>query len=84
MASRSVARAAGDRPDLRAQHLHAQHVGPLPANVFLAHVDDAFESEAGTGRGRGHAVLAGARLAITRGLPMRRVSSAWPSVLLIL
>ena len=62
MASRRRARAAGDRPDLRAQQLHAEHVGPLPADVFLAHVDHAVQSEAGAGRGRGHAVLAGARL----------------------
>ena len=54
------ARAAGDRPDFGAQQLHAEDVGPLPADVLLAHVDDALQPEAGAGRGRGHAVLAGA------------------------
>ncbi len=56
------ARAAGDRPHLGAQQLHAEHVGRLAANVFLAHVDDAVEAEVGTGGGGGHAVLAGAGL----------------------
>ena len=56
------ARAAADRPDLGPQELHAEDVGPLPADVFLAHVDDAFQAEAGAGRGGGHAVLAGAGL----------------------
>ena len=56
------ARAAGDRPDLGPQQLHAEDVGPLAADVFLAHVDDAFQAESGTGRGGGHAVLAGAGL----------------------
>ncbi len=56
------ARAAGHRPHLGAQQLHAEHVRPLPANVFLAHVDDALQAEVGTrGRGR-HAVLPGAGL----------------------
>ena len=56
------ARAAADRPDFGAQQLHAEHVGPLPADVFLAHVDHALQPEAGAGRGGGHAVLAGAGL----------------------
>ena len=54
------ARAAGDRPHFGPQQLHAEHVGRLPADVFLAHVDDAFEAEMGTGGGGGDAVLAGA------------------------
>ena len=62
MASRSVPRAAGDRPHFGPQQLHAEHVRPLAANVFLAHVDDAFQPEPGAGRGRGDAVLAGAGL----------------------
>ena len=55
-------RAAGDRADLGAQQLHAEDVGPLAADVLLAHVDDALQAEAGTGGGGGHAVLAGAGL----------------------
>ena len=62
MASRRVREPLRDRPDLRAEELHAEHVGPLPADVFLAHVDHAVQPEAGTGRGRGHAVLSGAGL----------------------
>ena len=56
------ARAAGDRPDLGPQQFHAEDVGPLPADVLLAHVDHALQAEAGAGRGGGHAVLAGAGL----------------------
>ena len=56
------ARARAHRPDLGTQQLHAEHVGLLPLDVALAHVDDAFQAEArGHGRGR-HAVLAGAGL----------------------
>ena len=62
MASRKRPRAAGDRPDFGPQQLHAEHVRLLAADVFLAHVDDALQAEAGTGRGGGHAVLAGAGL----------------------
>ena len=53
------ARAAAHRADLGAQQLHAEDVGPLPADVFLAHVDHAFQAEQCTGRGGGHAVLPG-------------------------
>ena len=62
MASRRVREPLRHRPHFGAQELHAEHVGPLAADVFLAHVDDAFEAEAGAGRGGGHAVLAGAGL----------------------
>ena len=55
-------RAAGHRPHLRPEELHAEDVGPLAADVFLAHVDHALQAEAGAGRGGGHAVLAGTRL----------------------
>ena len=55
-------RAAVDRPHLGPQELHAEDVGPLAADVFLAHVDHALETETGAGRGGGHAVLAGAGL----------------------
>ena len=62
MASRSVLRAAADGPHFRAEQLHAEDVRRLPANVLLAHIDDAIEAEMGTGGRRGHAVLAGAGL----------------------
>ena len=55
-------RAAGNRPHFRTQQPHAKDVGLLPANVFLAHVNDAFQPEPGTGGGRGHAMLSGAGL----------------------
>jgi hypothetical protein len=46
------------RHHLGAQHVHAEHVGLLPLHVHRAHVDDAFEPEAGAeGRG-GDPVLA--------------------------
>ena len=62
-----------------------KHVGLLAADVLLAHVDDALQAEHGAGGGGGHAVLAGAGLGDhARFLPIRRVSRAWPSVLLIL
>ena len=49
-----------DGPDLGAEQVHALDVGPLPAHVLLAHVDDALEAEAGAdGCGR-DAMLAGA------------------------
>ncbi len=43
---------------LRAQQAHAEDVEPLPAHVFLAHVDHAFEAQQRADRGGGHAVLA--------------------------
>jgi hypothetical protein len=49
--------------------LHALDVGPLPAHVLLAHVDDALEVEAGADRRRRDAVLAGARLGDDPPLP---------------
>ena len=54
--------ARGHRPNLGPEHPHVEDVEPLAADVFLAHVDDAIESEAGAGRGRGDAVLPGPRL----------------------
>ena len=39
------ARAAADRPHFGAEQFHAEDVGPLPADVFLAHVDHAFQPE---------------------------------------
>ena len=47
---------------LGAERAHAQHVGGLAADVLGAHVDDALEAQQRAGRGRRHAVLAGAGL----------------------
>ena len=47
---------------LGTQQLHAEDVRLLPLHVDFAHVDDAFETEAGAGRGGGHAMLAGTGL----------------------
>ena len=56
------ARARKRRHDFGAQELHAEHIGLLPLDIDLAHIDDAFEAEARAG-GRGRdAMLAGARL----------------------
>ena len=55
-------RAAAHGSHFRAQQLHAEHVGGLATNIFLAHVDDAVEAEMGTGRRRGDAMLTGPRL----------------------
>ena len=62
IASRSVREPLRDRPHFGAEQLHAEDVQLLAADVFLAHVDDAFEAEVGTGGGGGDAVLAGAGL----------------------
>ena len=56
------------RPDLRAQQVHAEHVGLLPLHIRLAHIDDAGQAEAGADRGRGHPVLARAGLGDDAGL----------------
>ena len=61
-ASFSVLRAGFDRHHCRAQQLHAVDVLGLALDVFAAHVDHAFEAEAGADGGGGHAVLAGAGL----------------------
>ncbi|MNZ25417.1 hypothetical protein D3C78_425850 [compost metagenome] len=52
--------AGGDRDDLGAQQLHAEHVGLLALDVGGAHVDHARQAEAGSDGGSGHAVHAGA------------------------
>mmetsp|Transcript_15479 Transcript_15479/g.33550 ORF Transcript_15479/g.33550 Transcript_15479/m.33550 type:complete len:670 (+) Transcript_15479:577-2586(+) len=50
------------RDHLRSEHLHLEDVEGLSLDVNCAHVNDALEAHQGAGRGRGHAVLAGARL----------------------
>ena len=60
--------AARDRPDLRAERAHPEHVRLLALDVLGAHVDDARQPEQGAG-GRGRdAVLAGAGLGDDPGL----------------
>ena len=49
-----------DRHHRRAQQLHAVDVLRLALDVFAAHVDHAFEAEAGADGGGGDAMLAGA------------------------
>ena len=51
-----------DRANLGAQRAHPEHVRALAFDVLGAHVDDARQIEQRAGRGRGHAVLAGAGL----------------------
>src|SRR5439155_26196862 len=53
-------RAEVDPAHLGAEQPHPLDVGPLPAHVLLAHVDDALEAEAGADRRGGDAVLPGA------------------------
>ena len=74
-----------DRDDLGAEQLHAPHVERLALDVDRAHVDGAAEPEQ-RGRGRGRRRRAGPRRSPRSRcfLPMRRVSSACPSTLLIL
>jgi hypothetical protein len=54
--------AAGDRPDLGAQELHAADVRRLALDVDGAHVHHARQADLGGRGGRGDAVLAGAGL----------------------
>ena len=62
-------RAAGrDRPDLRAERPHPEHVRLLALDVLGAHVDDARQAEQRAGRRGRDAVLAGAGLGDDPGL----------------
>src|SRR5690606_15264982 len=54
--------AAGDWHHLGAEPLHALHVERLPLAIDLAHVDEARQADARTGRGGGDAVLSRAGL----------------------
>ena len=85
IASLRVAAAGLHRDHLGAEHPHPGHVERLPPGVVLAHVDDAVQAEQRAGGRGGDAVLARRRSRRSPGvLPIRRVSSAWPSTLLIL
>ena len=56
----------------------------LPADVFLAHVDAARQAESAAAVAVATPCWPAPVSAMTRVLPMRCVSSAWPSALLIL
>ena len=74
----------GDGDDVGTEQLHAEHVERLAFDVDRAHEHQAVEPEQ-RGRGGGRPPCWPAPVsAITRCLPIRRVSSAWPSTLLIL
>ena len=60
--------AGGDRPDLRPERPHPEHVRLLPLDVLGAHVDDARQAEERAGRRGRDAVLAGAGLGDHPGL----------------
>ena len=62
IASLSVRAAAGDRDDLGAEQLHAEHVERLALDVDRAHEHEAVEAEQRGRGGGGDAVLAGAGL----------------------
>ncbi len=62
------AAARGDGDDLGAEQPHPGDVEGLAGGVLLPHVDHAVQAEQRTGRGRGHAVLAGAGLGDHPGL----------------
>src|SRR5262249_24146227 len=51
-------RTGGDRIDLGAKQLHAEHVGAWPRNVDGAHENLARKAEAGADGGNRHAMLA--------------------------
>ena len=68
MASFKSSRAGADRYDLCSHQLHAVDVHLLPLDVHLAHVDLGLKAQIGSHDGRGHAVLAGARLGDEPGL----------------
>jgi len=59
-------------------------VEPLAPHILGAHVDHAFQAQQRAHRGGGHAVLPGAGFGDDAALAMRRASSAWPRLLLIL
>ena len=54
--------AAFNRDDLGAEQLHAEDVGPLPADIDAAHVDVTLQAKQSHRSGCADAVLAGARL----------------------
>jgi hypothetical protein len=53
------ARAGGDRPDFRAQQMHAKNIGLLALGIQLAHIDHTGKAEARRHRRRRHAMLPG-------------------------
>ena len=85
IASLRVREPGRHRDDLGAQQPHPGDVQRLPPGVDLAHVDDALQAEQRARRWPSRRRAGPAPVsAITRVLPIRLVSSAWPSTLLIL
>ena len=70
--------AARDRPHFGPQQLHAEDVELLPADVFLAHVDDAVRPKWAQAVAVATPCWPAPVSAMTRGLPIRSVSRAWP------
>ena len=77
-------RPALDRVHRRAEQAHHVDVERLALDVARAHVDVHRQAELRADRRRRDAVLSCARLGEEPRLPMRRASSACPTVLLIL
>jgi len=77
-------RAALDRHHGRAEQVHAVDVGRLALHVLAAHVDHALEAVRAQIVAVATPCWPAPVSAITRGLPMRRASIAWPIVLLTL
>ena len=73
-----------DRHDLGAEQPHPGDVERLPVGVDLAHVDHALEAEQRAAVAVATPCWPAPVSAITRVLPIRLASRAWPSTLLIL
>ena len=84
IASFRVRDAGRHRDDLGAEQPHPGHVERLPLGVDLAHVDHALEAEQRAAVAVATPCWPAPVSAMTRVLPIRFVSSAWPSTLLIL
>ena len=84
MASLRVRLPACTGHDLGAEQAHPGHVERLPPGVLLAHVDDALEAEQRAAVAVATPCWPAPVSAMTRVLPIARVSSACPSTLLIL
>jgi hypothetical protein len=77
-------RTAGHRHDGRAEQPHAIHVDLLALDVGRAHVHDALQPRRAATVADATPCWPAPVSAMIRCLPMRRASSAWPMVLLIL
>jgi len=73
----SVPAAGIDTDDLRAEHAHTRDVEGLARHVFRAHVDGRIQGEMRGDGGGSDSVLASARSAMMRGLPIFTASKPW-------